>query len=111
MKVVLCGANDYNKKYFLNPDFSQLPEQVKKELNILCVKFTQQQSGIFSMGFNEDGTLLFSTEHGPNDDKYDEVSCDEAIRNVQKDNSELIWQLTLFYNVMILGKSPDEIKR
>lgn len=24
-KVVLCGANSYEEKYYLNPDFEQLP--------------------------------------------------------------------------------------
>jgi hypothetical protein len=110
MKVVLCGANAYNKKYFLNPDFLRLPDQVKKELNILCVMFTQQQSGTFSMGFDEDGKLLLSTEHEPGDVKYDEASCEEAVRQIQEDKSELIWQLTLFYNVLMLGKSLEDIR-
>ena len=25
-KVVLCGANSYEEKYYLNPDFEQLPD-------------------------------------------------------------------------------------
>ena len=28
---VLCAANSYNEKYYLNPDFDRLPEAVKKE--------------------------------------------------------------------------------
>lgn len=28
-KVVLCGANSYEEKYYLNPDFEQLPDDVK----------------------------------------------------------------------------------
>ena len=31
-KVVLCGANSYEEKYYLNPDFEQLPDDVKNEL-------------------------------------------------------------------------------
>ena len=27
-KVVLCGANSYEEKYYLNPDFAQLPDTV-----------------------------------------------------------------------------------
>ena len=30
-KVTLCGSNAYEKKYYLNPDFSGLPEQIKQE--------------------------------------------------------------------------------
>lgn len=31
-KIVLCGANSYEEKYYLNPDFSELPDSVKNEL-------------------------------------------------------------------------------
>ena len=34
-KVVLCGANSYEEKYYLNPDFEQLPEAVKNEMKII----------------------------------------------------------------------------
>jgi hypothetical protein len=42
--------------------------------------------------------------------KYDEASCEEAVRQIQEDKSELIWQLTLFYNVLMLGKSLEDIR-
>ena len=35
-KMVLCGANAYDKKYYLNEQFSNLPEQIKQELQIMC---------------------------------------------------------------------------
>ena len=31
-KIVLCGANAYNQKYYFNEEFDSLPESVKKEL-------------------------------------------------------------------------------
>ena len=34
-KVVLCGANSYEEKYYLNPDFEQLPDDVKNELKLV----------------------------------------------------------------------------
>lgn len=30
--LTLCGANSYQEKYFFNPAFSGLPQQVKDEL-------------------------------------------------------------------------------
>ena len=35
--VVLCGANSYDQKYYLNQEFSALPDSVKQELQIMCV--------------------------------------------------------------------------
>ena len=40
-EVVLCGASAYNKKFYLNEDFKGLPEQIKNELKIMCVLFTE----------------------------------------------------------------------
>ena len=31
-KIVLCGANSYEEKYYLNPDFEQLQDSFKDEL-------------------------------------------------------------------------------
>ena len=34
-KVVLCGANSYEQKYYFNQDFGKLPEQIRQELQIM----------------------------------------------------------------------------
>ena len=31
-RIVLCGASAYEQKYYFNPDFDALPQQVKEEL-------------------------------------------------------------------------------
>ena len=33
-KVVLCCANFYERKYYLNPAFEKLPQSIKEELKI-----------------------------------------------------------------------------
>ena len=40
-KVVLCGANAYEKKYYFNKEFDKIPESIKEELHIICVLFTE----------------------------------------------------------------------
>ena len=50
-EVVLCGASAYNKKFYLNEDFKGLPEQIKNELKIMCVLFTED----FSAGVQRNG--------------------------------------------------------
>ena len=50
--IVLCAANAYNQKFFLNPDYNNLPEDVKKELKIISVGYTEEIGGIFLMEFN-----------------------------------------------------------
>ena len=65
-EVVLCGASAYNKKFYLNEDFKGLPSQVKDELKIMCVLFTEDIGGIIQLVFDEEGNLEFRT------------SCDEG---------------------------------
>ena len=40
-EIVLCAANSYEQKYYLNPEFEMLPESIKQELNIMCVLYTE----------------------------------------------------------------------
>lgn len=59
--VVLCASNSYEKKYYFNPDFDKLPEDIKNELKIMCVLFTEEVGGILDLEFDDDGTLLFKS--------------------------------------------------
>ena len=56
-EVVLCCANSYEQKYYLNPDFDRLPEAVKAEIKIMCVLFTEDIGGIILLAFDSDGNL------------------------------------------------------
>ena len=58
-KVVLCGANSYEQKYYFNEEFQSLPQSVKDELRIMCVLFTEDVGGILTMEYDEKGTLDF----------------------------------------------------
>ena len=60
--VVLCGANSYDQKYYLNQEFSALPDAVKQELQIMCVWFTEDVGGILTLEFEPDGTLIMKED-------------------------------------------------
>ena len=44
-RVVLCGANAYDMKYYFNPAFNGIPDSIKDELHIICVLFTEEVGG------------------------------------------------------------------
>lgn len=48
-RIVLCGANSYEQKYYFNPDFKMLPKSVQEELHILCVLYTEDVGGILPL--------------------------------------------------------------
>ena len=60
--TVLCGANSYVEKYYLNEQFSGLPESIKQELQIMCVMYTEDIGGIILLEFMPDGRLQFKVE-------------------------------------------------
>ena len=46
-KVVLCASSKYEQKFYLNEEFKGLPEEIKKELKIMCVLFTEDGEARF----------------------------------------------------------------
>ena len=50
-KVILCGSSSYEKIFYFNPEFDSLPKQIKDELQIMCVLFTEDVGGILRLEF------------------------------------------------------------
>ena len=73
-KVVLCGASAYEQKYYFNQDFSSLPQSVQDELHVMCVMFTVEIGGIFTLWFDGEGNLQFETEAVDADAMYDYIA-------------------------------------
>ena len=103
-KMVLCGANAYDKKYYLNEQFSNLPEQIKQELQIMCVLFTEEVGGILLLEFEEDGTLQLITEADEGDLLYDDIGSGLKIRQIQLEKRELLESLEMYYRVFVLSE-------
>lgn len=101
---VLCGASVYEQKYFFNHAFDKLPESIKKELNIICVLFTEEIGGIFTIGFDEDGELVLSTQADEEDILYDEIGSGLMVKEIQNSRQELFESLSMFYKLMVKGE-------
>ena len=87
-KIVLCGASAYEQKYYFNQDFDALPQQVKDELQILCVMYTEEIGGVFTMEFDEDGNLQFKTEALEADAMYDDIGSVLRIKKLQEEKRD-----------------------
>lgn len=108
-RIVLCGANAYEKKYYFNEQFSAIPESIKEELHIICVLFTEEVGGVFTMVFEEDGTLELETDAAEEDYLYDEIGSGLLIKEIQRTRQELFESLTLFYRVVILHEEVSDL--
>ena len=103
-KMVLCASNAYEKKYYLNDQFSNLPERVKQELQIMCVLFTEEVGGILILQYEEDGTLQIVTEADEGDLLYDDIGCGLKVKQMHLDKRELLESLEMYYKVFVLGE-------
>ena len=101
-KMVLCGANAYEKKYYFNEKFAQIPESVKEELQVICVLFTEEVGGIFTVVFEEDGSIVLETNAKEDDLLYDEIGSGLLVGEVRRNRQELLESLQLYYRVFIL---------
>ena len=109
-KVVLCGANSYEQKYYFNQDFGKLPEQIRQELQIMCVLFTEDVGGVLILEFSPQGHLTFRVEADEQDYLFDEIGSELKIRQYQREKRELLESLELFYQVFFLGPPFQEAK-
>lgn len=99
-KVILCAANAYNCKYYLNEEFSDLPESIKEELQVMCVLYTEDVGGILQLFFDEDGCLQFETSSAENDFFYDEIGSVLKIKQYQAEKRELMEALETYYKIL-----------
>ena len=102
--VVLCGASAYEEKYYLNPDFEQLPDDVKNELKIMCVLYVHDVGGILTLVFEENGELCFEVTSDDFDPMFDDIGSQLKIKQLQRDKQDLLQALQLYYKVFFLGE-------
>ncbi len=105
MATVLCAAKNTDFKGFaMNPEFNNLPDEVKEKLRVICAEFVEYAGGVFIIQFEEDGTPQFVTE-----ETVDEIGAGVKISKLQKEEEELWKQLRMFYRVFVLGETLGDV--
>lgn len=106
-EIVLCGSSKYEQKYYLSEEFAGLPQQIKDELKIMCVLFTEDVGGILTLFYDTDGNLEFRVEADEGDLLFDEIGSVLKIKQYRQDKRELLEALELYYKVFFLGENID----
>ncbi len=107
-KIVLCGSNAYEQKYYLNDDFSNLPQQVKDELQVMCVLYTEEIGGILTLSYTEEGNLEFEVTYDEGDLLFDEIGSVLKIKQLREEKKELLEALEMYFKVFFLGEEVEE---
>ena len=89
-KVILCGSSSYEKIFYFNPEFDSLPKQIKDELQIMCVLFTEDVGGILRLEFDEIGSVL-------------------KIKQLRAEKRELLENMETYFRVFFLQEGQDVI--
>ena len=101
-RIVLCGANAYEQKYFFNEKFDKIPQSIKDELHIICVLFTEEVGGIFTIVFEEDGGISLETDAEEEDLLYDEISSGLLVGEIRRKRQDMFEALSLYYRMFVL---------
>ena len=101
-RVVLCGANAYEQKYYYNQAFKGIPQSIQEELHIICVVFTEEVGGVFTIVFEPDGSVSLETNADDDDIYYDEISSGLLVSEIRRKRQELLESLSLYYRVFVL---------
>lgn len=105
--VVLCASSAYDRKYFLNEDFANLPDSIKDELKIMCVLFTEDVGGILILKFDDKGSLMLETLADEGDLLYDEIGAALKVKKIQEEKKDTFAALEMFYKVFFLNEEAD----
>ena len=105
---MLCGANAYERKYYFNQMFKGIPKSIQEELHIICVLFTEEVGGVFTIVFEPDGSVSLETNADDDDIYYDEISSGLLVSEIRRKRQELLESLSLYYRVFILKEDLSE---
>lgn len=94
---ILCACSAYEEKYYFNPRYASLPAAIQDELKIMAVTMTADVGGVFTMEFDDDGTLYMSATAQENDLLYDEIGSHLKIKQYRVQYESLLENLQLYY--------------
>lgn len=105
--VILCVSSKYEEKYYLNEEFENLPEGIQRELQIMCVTFTEEIGGILTLEYDTKGNLNFITAANEGDLLYDDIGSVLKVKQMRERRRELLEALETYYKVFFLGEKLE----
>lgn len=98
-KRILAAASFEQQKFFFEPEFKEMPENIKQEVKILCVTTAQKLSCTFSIGFYDDSEVFFEIIKPEDYIDFDDIGAELEIKELQRKEKEFIKSLSLWHTI------------
>lgn len=99
-KTTIAAASFYKQGYSFNPEFDELPVDIKNEIRIICTLLAQKLHGVFTIGFySGDGSIYFEAYGEETDYNFDEIGAKLEVDKLTAEKKDLIKALGLWYTV------------
>ena len=106
---LLAAASYENQKFYIAPEFSSMPDQIKNEVKIICVLSAEKLLCDFLMEFTPAGDIVFKIIKPENSIDFDDIGADLEIRRIQREKKEFLKSLKLWYLIYFTPEG-EEIK-
>ncbi len=105
---ILCVSNSYLQKYYLARPYRSLPKEVRDELQIMCVLFTEEIGGILSVSFDQEGNIHLTPFSSETDTGFDEIGCRLKLKQLLQEKRTLLQSLEDYYRQVIVPKRKEK---
>jgi hypothetical protein len=105
---VICIANSYIMKYYINKMFDSLPREVKYELKITLVSLAEEVGGVITLMFDDDGQVSFGINHEEEDYLFDDISAGLISKKILSDKKDLFEQIEVYNKAIKLLREQEK---
>ena len=97
-KTIVISASPYNHKYYFEQAYKDIPTEIQEELIESIAAIAEKVNAIISLGFDEVGHVFI--EQATEESVFaDEIGAELEIKRFQKEKSELLKSLQLWYMI------------
>ena len=103
-KQILAVASYEKQKYFIEPKFEALPEEIQKELKVICVLTAQKLCCTFLID------IYFETIKSKQCIDFDDIGAELEIKKIQLENKDLLKALKVWY-IVFFTEQGEKLKQ
>lgn len=103
-KQLIGRASIYNKTYYYNPEFANLPSPIRTEVQQICTCYAEKLHCIFALKFKENGDVYFECLPEEWDESFDEIGAKLDLDKLARDRQDFFLSLRAYYVMVVLGE-------